>query len=172
MNIPSIISKLPNTGQTIFSAMSSLAVKHNAINLGQGFPDFQMNEELIDLVNKAMKDGHNQYVHTDGLLSLRESIKDKVEFLYQNKINPETEITITPGATYAIYTALASVLRPGDEVIIFEPAYDSYIPNIELNGAKPVLLSLLYAAEAGRDIASRATAGAQTFRSVLNFMGA
>ncbi len=144
MNIPSIISKLPNTGQTIFSAMSSLAVKHNAINLGQGFPDFQMDESLIDLVNKAMKDGHNQYVHTDGLLSLRESIKDKVEFLYQNKINPETEITITPGATYVIYTALTSVLRPGDEVIVFEPAYDSYTPNIELNGAKPVLLSLLY----------------------------
>lgn len=144
MNTPSIKSKLPNTGQTIFSVMSSLAVKHNAINLGQGFPDFQMNEKLIELVHKAMKDGHNQYVHTDGLLSLRESIKDKVSFLYQNKINPCKEITITPGATYAIYTAITSVLRPGDEVIVFEPAYDSYIPNIEINGAKPVLLSLTY----------------------------
>ena len=124
--------------------MSSLAVKHNAINLGQGFPDFHMNEELVDLVNKAMKDGHNQYVHTDGLLSLRESIRDKVSFLYQNKINPETEITITPGATYAIYTALTSVLQRGDEVIVFEPAYDSYVPNIEINGAAAIKISLQY----------------------------
>ena len=140
----SIKSKLPNTGQTIFSVMSSLAAKHNAINLGQGFPDFQMNETLIDLVNKAMINGHNQYVHMNGLDILRESIKDKVSFLYQKKINPETEITITPGATYAIYTALTSVLQPGDEVIVFEPAYDSYIPNIEINGAKPVILPLTY----------------------------
>jgi methionine aminotransferase len=126
--------------------MSSLAVKHNAINLGQGFPDYQMNEALIDLVNKAMKDGHNQYVHMNGLLALRESIKDKISFLYQKNIDHETEITITPGGTYAIYTALTSVLRPGDEVIVFEPAYDSYAPNIEINGAKPVLLPLTYPA--------------------------
>ena len=124
--------------------MSSLAAKHNAINLGQGFPDFQMNENLIHLVNKAMVNGHNQYVHMNGLDILRESIADKVSFLYQTIINPETEITITPGATYAIYTALTSVLRPGDEVIVFEPAYDSYIPNIEINGARPVLLPLMY----------------------------
>jgi methionine transaminase len=140
----SIKSKLPNTGQTIFSVMSSLATKHNAINLGQGFPDFQMNEILIDLVNKAMLQGHNQYVHMNGLDLLLESIEEKVFFLYQKKVNPETEITITPGATYAIYTALTSVLRPGDEVIVFEPAYDSYIPNIEVNGAKPVLIPLTY----------------------------
>jgi methionine aminotransferase len=140
----SIKSKLPNTGQTIFSVMSSLAVKHNAINLGQGFPDFQMNETLIDLVNKAMEQGYNQYVHMNGLDILRESIASKVSFLYQKEINPETEITITPGATYAIYTALTAVLQPGDEVIVFEPAYDSYIPNIEVNGAKPVLLPLMF----------------------------
>ena len=88
--------------------------------------------------------GHNQYVHMNGLDTLRESIKDKVYFLYQKEINPETEITITPGATYAIYTALTSVLQPGDEVIVFEPAYDSYIPNIEINGAKPVILPLTF----------------------------
>ena len=144
MNNLSIKSKLPNTGQTIFSVMSSLAVKHNAINLGQGFPDFPMSDVLIDLVSKAMKEGHNQYVHMNGLLSLRESISEKISFLYQKNINPETEITITPGATYAIYTALTSVLQPGDEVIVFEPAYDSYIPNIEINGAKAIKLSLSY----------------------------
>jgi methionine aminotransferase len=122
--------------------MSSLAQKYNAINLGQGFPDFSMSEDLIGLVNKAMKDGHNQYVHMNGLFSLRESISEKIFFLYNKEINAETEITVTPGATYAIYTALTSVLRPGDEVIVFEPAYDSYIPNIEINGAKPVRLTL------------------------------
>ncbi|WP_235906154.1 methionine aminotransferase [Ginsengibacter hankyongi] len=144
MNTISIKSKLPNTGQTIFSVMSSLAVKHNAINLGQGFPDFPMNETLIDLVNTAMKNNHNQYVHMDGLISLRESISEKISFLYQKNINPETEITITPGATYAIYTALTSVLQQDDEVIVFEPAYDSYIPNIEINGAKAIKISLQY----------------------------
>jgi methionine aminotransferase len=141
---PSIKSKLPDTGQTIFSVMSSLAVKHNAINLGQGFPDFPMNDKLISLVNKAMVEGHNQYVNMNGLMQLRESIAEKIFFLYHKNIEPETEITITPGATYAIYTALTSVLRPGDEVIVFEPAYDSYIPNIEINGATPVILPLTY----------------------------
>jgi methionine aminotransferase len=122
--------------------MSSLAQKHNAINLGQGFPDFAMSEVLIEMVNKAMKDGHNQYVHMNGLVALRESISEKIFFLYDKAISPETEITVTPGATYAIYTALTSVLRPGDEVIVFEPAYDSYIPNIEINGAKAVRIIL------------------------------
>jgi methionine aminotransferase len=124
--------------------MSSLAVEYNAINLGQGFPDFPMNHQLIELVNKAMKDGHNQYVHMNGLISLRESIAEKIEFLYQQKMNPETEITVTPGGTYAIYTALTSILRPGDEVIVFEPAYDSYIPNIEINGATAILIPLTF----------------------------
>ena len=144
MPSPSIKSKLPNTGQTIFAVMSSLAIKHQAINLGQGFPDFQMNETLIDLVNKAMLSGKNQYVHMNGLDLLLESIKDKISFLYQQNIDARTEITVTPGATYAIYTALTSVLRPGDEVIVFEPAYDSYIPNIEINGAIPVILPLTH----------------------------
>ena len=144
MPSPIIKSKLPNTGETIFTIMSSLAAKYKAINLGQGTPDFEMDRDLIDLVTKAMKDGHNQYAHRNGLLKLREAIAEKVNFLYQANVNPSTEITITPGGTYAIYTALTSVLQPGDEVIVFEPAYDSYIPNIEINGAIPVLVPLAF----------------------------
>ena len=142
--IPTIQSKLPNVGTTIFTVMSVLASEHKAINLGQGFPDYQMSEELITLVNKAMLAGNNQYVHMNGLMSLREQLAEKIEGLYTTKINPETEITITPGGTYAIYTALTTILQPGDEVIVFEPAYDSYIPNIEINGALPVLIPLVY----------------------------
>jgi methionine aminotransferase len=139
-----INSKLPNTGETIFTVMTVLSAKHHAINLGQGSPDFETDERLIDLVYKAMKDGHNQYAHKNGLLALRESIAEKVDFLYNAAVNPATEITITPGGTYAIYTALTSILRKGDEVIVFEPAYDSYVPNIEVNGAIPVLIPMLY----------------------------
>lgn len=124
--------------------MSSLAAECKAINLGQGTSDVEVNEELIGLVNKAMKDGHNQYTHRNGLLSLREAIAEKVHFLYEKSLDPSGEITITPGATYAIYTALTSFLNRGDEVIVFEPAYDSYIPNILLNGAIPVLIPLTY----------------------------
>ena len=124
--------------------MSVLALKQNAINLGQGFPDFEMSETLISLVNKAMRDGHNQYAHRNGLPALRERIAEKIFFLYQNQINPLTEICITPGGTYAIFTALTTVLRRGDEVIIFEPAYDSYVPNIQINGAVPVLIPLSF----------------------------
>ena len=140
----SLQSKLPNVGETIFTSMSVLAQEYGAINLGQGFPDFGMNEELIELVNRAMKDGHNQYAHRNGYFKLREAIAEKVADLYKTTINPNTEICITPGATYAIYTALTSVLQKGDEVIVFEPAYDSYIPNIEVNGAIPILIPLKY----------------------------
>ncbi len=122
--------------------MSSLALKHNAINLGQGFPDFPMNEELVSLVNEAMKQGHNQYTHMNGYIPLREALAEKAEFLYHASINPDTEITVTPGGTYALYTALTTILQPGDEVILFEPAYDSYIPAIEVNGAKAVPIQL------------------------------
>ena len=139
-----IRSKLPNVGTTIFTEMSALAIQHNAINLGQGFPDFNMSPELIELVNKAMKDGYNQYTHSNGVPLLRERLAEKCFQLYHQTYSPETQITITPGGTYAIYTALTSILHPGDEVIVFEPAYDSYIPNIEINGAKPVLISLAY----------------------------
>ena len=143
MNL-SIQSKLPNVGTTIFTVMSALAVKHNAINLGQGFPDFPMDEKLTHLVNEAMNKGQNQYVHMCGLPLLRERIAEKVNEAYQSKINPETDITVTPGGTYAIYTAFTTILQPGDEVILFEPAYDSYIPNIEINGAIAVPIALEY----------------------------
>lgn len=141
---PAIQSKLPEVGTTIFTVMSSLAVEYKAINLGQGFPDFPMSAELTGLVNAAMQNGHNQYVHMCGLPLLRERIAEKIAGLYQHTVNPDTEITVTPGATYAIYTALTTVLQPGDEVIVFEPAYDSYIPNIVINGAIPVLVPLVY----------------------------
>ncbi|MEP6595221.1 MAG: methionine aminotransferase [Ginsengibacter sp.] len=139
-----INSKLPDIAPTIFTVMSSLAIEHNAINLGQGFPDYPMNKELVSLVNKYMKRGHNQYTHMHGLPALRNVIAEKVLDLYQTTISSENEITITPGGTYAIYTSLTTVLQPGDEVIVFEPAYDSYIPNIEINGATPILIPLTY----------------------------
>lgn len=140
----SIKSKLPNVGTTIFTVMSGLANEYNAINLGQGFPDFQMSEELMNKVNEVMHNGWNQYVPMQGFLPLRESIAEKVELLYGTKISPDSQITITPGGTYAIYTALTAVLQPDDEVIIFEPGYDSYIPNVEINGAIPVLVDLKF----------------------------
>ncbi len=141
---PSIQSKLPNVGTTIFTVMSQLAVEHGAVNLGQGFPDFPMSEALTDLVAKAMKEGNNQYVHMAGYPALREALAVKASDLYNAQLDPLTEITITPGGTYAIYTALTTVLQPGDEVIVFEPAYDSYIPNIEINGAKAIRIALQF----------------------------
>ncbi len=137
-------SKLPNVGTTIFTTMSALAVKHQAVNLGQGFPDFPMPEALREGVTKAMRDGFNQYAPMPGYAPLREKLAAKVHALYGATIDPEAEITITPGGTYAIYTALTTIVRPGDEVIVFEPAYDSYIPNIELNGGVAVTIPLVY----------------------------
>ena len=144
MSSPFIHSKLPDVGTTIFTVMSQLALEHHAVNLGQGFPDFNMSEELTSLVNTAMKNGFNQYAHMNGVILLRERLAEKSEKLYGAKINPNTQITVTPGGTYAIYTALTTVLQPGDEVIVFEPAYDSYIPNIEINGGKAVLIALQF----------------------------
>ncbi len=141
---PSIQSKLPGVGTTIFTVMSQMAIEYNAVNLGQGFPDFLMSEELTSLVDKAMKDGFNQYTHMAGYPLLRERLAEKAARSYNASVDPETQITVTPGGTYAIYTALTTVLQPGDEVIVFEPAYDSYIPNIEINGAIPVLISLQF----------------------------
>jgi methionine aminotransferase len=141
---PFINSKLPEVGTTIFTEMSVLATRHQAINLGQGYPDFMMSEELISLVNDAMRKGHNQYVHMNGLQSLRENICQKIQELYGSVLHPDETITVTPGGTYAIYTALTTVLQPGDEVIVFEPGYDSYIPNIVVNGATPVVLQLSF----------------------------
>ena len=139
-----IESKLPQVGTTIFTVMSALATELNAINLGQGFPDFPMNEELLALVDQAGRKGFNQYSPMQGWPPLRNAIAEKISFLYQQEVDPDKQITITPGGTYAIYTALTAVLQPGDEVIIFEPAYDSYIPNIEVNGAIPILVDLKF----------------------------
>lgn len=141
---PSIISKLPDVGTTIFTVMSQLATELGAVNLGQGFPDFPMSAELTSLVDEAMKNGYNQYTHMNGLPLLRQRLAEKAADLYGAAVDPDTQITVTPGGTYAIYTALTTVLRPGDEVIVFEPAYDSYIPNIEINGAIAVRISLQY----------------------------
>lgn len=137
-----ITSKLPVAGTTIFTVMSSLANEYKAVNLGQGFPDYDMSPELIALVNEAMTKGYNQYVHMNGYIPLRETLAEKVQFLYGTNVHPDHEITITPGGTYAIFTALTSILQPGDEVIVFEPGYDSYIPTIQINGAKAIRIPL------------------------------
>ena len=141
---PQIQSKLPHVGTTIFTTMSALAVEHKAINLGQGFPDFPMSAELVSLVNEAMKNGHNQYTHMYGYAPLREALAEKVQLLYNHHLDPESEVTVTPGGTYALFTAFATILHPGDEVIYFEPAYDCYVPAIELNGAKAVAVPLVF----------------------------
>lgn len=142
--MPSVVSKLPDVTTTIFTEMSSLAKAYDAVNLGQGFPDFEMNKALIAKVNEAMLNGHNQYAHMNGYIPLREVLAEKIAALYAASVHPDTEITITPGGTYAIYTALTSILQPGDEVIIFQPGYDSYVPNVVINGAVPVLIPLTY----------------------------
>lgn len=139
-----IQSKLPQVGTTIFTVMSQLANEAGAVNLGQGFPDFSMSAELASLVNKAMQDGFNQYTHMNGYPPLVKALAAKANKLYNASIDAAASITITPGGTYAIYTALTTVLQPGDEVIVFEPAYDCYIPTIELNKAIAVPIQLQY----------------------------
>lgn len=141
---PSITSRLPEVPTSIFTVMSALAMEHKAINLGQGFPDFPMSPDLIDQVYSVMKSGYNQYVPMQGYLPLREALSEKMNYLYGASIDPASQITITPGGTYALYTALTTILQPNDEVIVFEPAYDSYIPNIEINGAKAIPIGLQY----------------------------
>ena len=135
-------SKLPATGTTIFTVMSALAVEHGAVNLGQGFPDYAIDPELIELVGAAMRAGHNQYPLMPGVMKLREAIAAKVFRLYGRAYDAEREVTVTTGATQAIYTAIQALAHAGDEVIVFEPAYDSYIPSIRLAGATPVALPL------------------------------
>lgn len=129
-------------GTTIFTVMSALAQQHNAINLSQGFPDFHIDERLSDALGAAAADGFNQYAPMAGVPMLKQAIATSFKNRYDTDIDPDTEITITPGATYAIYTAFTAILSPGDEVIVLEPAYDSYIPNIEMNGAKAVIVPL------------------------------
>ncbi len=138
----SIYSKLPRVGTTIFTQMSALANAENAINLSQGFPDFDCSDHLKHLVSEAIKKGHNQYAPMQGLMALREQIAIKTEQLYSGKYDPEKEITITAGATQAIFTAIAASIFEGDEVIIFTPAYDCYEPTIELVGGKCIYIEL------------------------------
>ncbi len=137
-----LLSNLPNVGTTIFSVMSKLALESGAINLSQGFPDFPVDEKLIDLTHASMKAGHNQYAPTSGVPALREAIAAKVEHLYGFGYDPDTEITVTAGATQAIFTALGAIVRPGDEVVIIDPAYDCYAPTVELFGGTPVHVRL------------------------------
>lgn len=139
-----IKSKLPKTGTTIFSIMTALANEQKAINLAQGFPDFECSPELISLVNKYMKEGHNQYAPMPGVMKLRERIAEKTEQLYSAVYDPDTEITVTPGGTHALYAAISAFVGDGDEVIIIEPCYDSYLPAIQLNGARAVFAELKY----------------------------
>jgi methionine transaminase len=137
-----LASKLPNTGVTIFSRMTALANAHGAINLSQGFPDFEISADLIKKVHEHMRAGRNQYAPMQGAAVLREKIAEKVYRLYQAEYDPYSEITITSGATEAIFDAVTAVVHPGDEVIVFEPAYDSYVPAILLCAGIPVFVKL------------------------------
>jgi methionine transaminase len=140
----SIVSKLPNTGTSVFAVMSGLAREYDAINLSQGFPDFEVSPKLISLVTKYMKKGFNQYAPMPGVVQLRERIAEKTQALYGAVYDPETEITVTAGATQAIFTAISAFVRDEDEVIVFEPAYDSYVPAIRLNGGMPIPFRMKY----------------------------
>ena len=137
-----IQTKLPKVGTTIFSVMSQLAMEHKAVNLGQGFPDFEPPEALREAITRAMAEGRNQYAPGIGLANLREQIALKTERLYGHKIDPATEVTVTSGATEALFAAIAAVVREGEEVIVFDPCYDSYEPAIELQGARAVHIPL------------------------------
>lgn len=137
-------SRLPWVGTTIFSVMSRLAAQHGAINLSQGFPDFSAPQALFDLVAKHMHAGANQYALMAGAVPLREAVAEKAAVLYGLTYDVEQEITVTAGATQAIFTAVAALVRPGDEVIVFEPVYDSYVPSIELNGGRAVFARLTF----------------------------
>jgi methionine transaminase len=139
---PSIQTKLPKVGTTIFTVMSALATERGAVNLGQGFPDFDCDPRLIEAVAGAMRAGHNQYPPMAGVPALRQAIAAKAARLYGASYDWNTEITVTAGATQAIFTAVLAIVRPGDEVIVLEPVYDSYIPNIELAGGIPVMVPM------------------------------
>ncbi len=139
---PPLTSRLPNVGTTIFTVMSALATETGAVNLGQGFPDFNCDPRLVDAVTDAMRRGLNQYPPMTGIPALREAVSRKVETLYGRRYDPASEITITAGATQAILTAILAIVHPGDEVIVLEPCYDSYVPNIELAGGVVVRVPL------------------------------
>ena len=137
-----LVSKLPQVGTTIFTVMSALAAEHQAVNLGQGFPDFDCDPALVNAVTQAMQNGHNQYPPMPGVPILRAAIASKIEALYAHSYSAEAEITVTAGATQAIITVVLAVVHPGDEVIVLEPCYDSYVPNIEIAGGIVVRVPL------------------------------
>lgn len=137
-------SRLPDVGTSIFAVMTRLAHEHNAINLSQGFPDFRIDDVLIELVHRYMMDGHNQYAPMPGLLALRDVIAQVIQKTYHRTVDAETEITITAGATEALYASIAAFIGPNDEVILFDPSYDSYDPAIRLNGGIPVHINLRF----------------------------
>ncbi len=139
-----MISKLPNVGTTIFSVMSALAAEHNAINLSQGFPDFPVDPELSELIYEASRNGHNQYALMAGVMQLRENISLLVKKTYNRDSDPVKEITVTSGATEALFAAVSAVVRQGDEVIMFDPSYDSYEPAVLLNQGIPVRIPLTF----------------------------
>ncbi|MCF8148683.1 MAG: pyridoxal phosphate-dependent aminotransferase [Sulfuritalea sp.] len=139
---PELTSRLPEVGTTIFTVMSALAAQHQAVNLGQGFPDFACDPQLVDEVTRAMQAGHNQYPPMAGIPALRQTISEKISTLHGKTYSPTDEITITAGATQAILTAILAIVHPGDEVIVLEPCYDSYVPNIALAGGVVVRVPL------------------------------
>jgi methionine aminotransferase len=142
MMMPNLKSRLPAVGTTIFTVMSALATQHKAVNLGQGFPDFACDPALIEHVTGAMQAGHNQYPPMPGIPQFRQAIATKIETLHGRSYNPADEITITAGATQGIITAILAIVHPGDEVVVLEPCYDSYVPNIELAGGVAVRVPL------------------------------
>ncbi|KAA0090132.1 pyridoxal phosphate-dependent aminotransferase [Trinickia soli] len=137
-----LASRLPSVGTTIFTVMSALAAERGAVNLGQGFPDFDCDERIVEAVSCAMREGHNQYPPMAGVAPLREAIARKIEAIHGRAYDPNTEITVTAGATQALLTTILATVHPGDEVIVLEPTYDSYVPSIELAGGKPVFVTL------------------------------
>ena len=139
---PQLISKHPNMGTTIFTVMSGLAAEAGAVNLGQGFPDFECDPALVNAVTQAMQDGLNQYPLMPGAMPLREAVSQKIETLYGHHYDAQTEITITAGATQALITIMLAVVHPGDEVIVLEPCYDCYVPNVEMAGGVVVRVPL------------------------------
>jgi len=142
--LPPVASKLPDVGVTIFTVMTRLAAEHGAINLAQGFPDFDCDPGLIAAVVSHMKQGNNQYAPMQGVQALREALAAKIKLLYGATYDPDTEITVTSGATEALYCAITAFVRPGDEVVLVEPCYDSYVPVVRLNGGRPVFVTLRY----------------------------
>ena len=144
MSLPPLVSRLPQVGTTVFTQMSQLALEHDAVNLGQGFPDFACDPKLVDLVAEAMRAGHNQYAPMTGMPVLRQAIAAKIEATYGRRYDANTEITITVGASQAIHTAILAVVHPGDEVIVIEPAYDCYAPAVVLAGGVVVPVAMRF----------------------------